>query len=76
VNLTARQIRHLAGALAGQGVTPGKQYCGAPGCLHPGSVHASMGNRCLVCTCPSFSTQDPTEDLVIAVRIAVEGVLS
>lgn len=72
-----QRIISLAHRLADAGVTPGIQYCGTEGCMHTGSVHSSMGNRCLVCDCTCFSTRTPVADLAVALTIAfdAEGVL-
>ena len=67
------EVADLAQRLAESGVEPGATYCGATGCLHPGSQHSSMGNRCLVCGCSGFTSRLRYEDIAVALRIALDG---
>lgn len=77
--MNKQKVISIAHRLADAGVSPGIQYCGTTGssgeftCMHTGSVHSSMGNRCLVCSCNGFSTRTPVADLTVALTIALDG---
>lgn len=73
MRLTRQKVISIAHRLADAGVAPHVQYCGTEGCMHTGSVHSSMGNRCLVCECEHFSTRTPVADLAVALTIALDG---
>lgn len=48
-------------------VEPTVHWCGTDGCLHRGSEH-DLNNRCLICSCSTFSARTFGEDMATILR--------